>query len=216
MQDQLKVHGVVLKAMPVGEYDKVLTILTKEKGKISAFSRNARRMNIKLMAVSNPFCTGEFALYPGRNAYTVTGADVQYFFEELRDDMEAMAYGTYFLEIADYYTRENNDEMEMMNLLFFTLRALVKKRISYPLIRAIYECKALVVNGEFPGIPSHMEVCPATALAVERIVTTEPKALYSFDLSKEALEELQEVAQKDLQEILHHTFKSLQFLESLL
>ena len=216
MQEQCKVHGIVVKAMPVGEYDKVLTILTKEKGKISAFSRNARRMNNRLMAASNPFCTGEFSLYPGKSAYTLTGAEVSFFFEELRGDMEATAYGTYFLEIADFYTRENNDEAAMMNLVFYGLRALVKKKLPYPLIRAVFECKALEVNGEFPGIPDGMNVCDATRLAVDTIVKNTPQSLFSFDLSEEALLELQKVASKDMEEILHHTFKSLQFLESLL
>jgi len=121
-------------------------------GKISAFAKGARRQNSPLMGVVNPFSFGQFTLYEGRNSNTLQQASITNYFSELREDVESAYYGMYFLEFADYYTREYNDEVTMLKLLYQTLRVLAKKSIALALIRYIYELKAISINGEAPQV----------------------------------------------------------------
>lgn len=152
MAQMVTVLGMVIAASPMGEYDRRVVLLTKEKGKITAFAKGARRANSNLLAATNSFAFGKFELYEGRNSYTIRQAEIQNFFSEFRTNLEAAWYGMYFLEIADYFTRENNDEKEMLKLLYQTMRALLCASIQNELIRYIFEWKAMVINGEYPDI----------------------------------------------------------------
>ena len=152
MNQGVKVTGMILSAVPIGEYDKRIVILTKEKGKISAFAKGARRPNSALMGVTNPFSFGEFELYEGRTAYNLMQAHITNYFMEFGTDLEGAYYGFYFLEIADYYTREYGDETQMLKLLYQSMRALVSGRINRNLVRYIFELKTLVIQGEFPEV----------------------------------------------------------------
>ncbi len=143
---------MILSATPIGEYDKRLVILTKEKGKISAFAKGARKQNSQLMGVTNPFSFGEFLLYEGRSSYNLMQASISNYFMELSADFEGAYYGFYFMEIADYYTKEYNDEREMLKLLYQSMRALASGKIVRELVRYIFELKTLVVNGEAPEV----------------------------------------------------------------
>lgn len=143
---------MVLSTAPVGEYDRRVVILTKEQGKISAFARGARRPNSPLVGAVNPFSFGEFTMYEGRSSHTIQSVKITNYFSELREDMIGAYYGFYFLEFANYYTKEQNDEREMLKLLYQTMKALTSPHIPNLLIRRIFELKALCINGEGPQV----------------------------------------------------------------
>ena len=115
---------MVLTSVPAGEYDKRVEILTKERGRISGFARGARRPGSPVMAAASPFVFGTFKISEGRSAYQIIGAKVDNYFEKLRADITAACFGSYFMEILQYVTRENNDETALLMLAYQSLRAL--------------------------------------------------------------------------------------------
>lgn len=143
---------MVISASPIGEYDKRVVILTKERGKLSAFAKGARRPQSHLAGSTAPCSFGTFTLYEGRTSYTIHSAEISHYFAELRMDVEAAYYAFYFLEFADYYAKEGNDEREMLKLLFQTMRVLTKRIIPLSLVKNIFELKAISINGEGPQV----------------------------------------------------------------
>jgi len=138
--------------MPIGDYDKRLVILTKEKGKITAFAKGARKPGSAFLACSQPFAFGEFTLYEGRSSYNIMAVDIKNYFEELRRDLEGAYYGFYFCELSDYLTHENEDGSNTLKLLYQSLRALMQENIGNRLVRRIFELRMLLINGVVPQV----------------------------------------------------------------
>ena len=212
MQELVNVTAIVLNSSPIGEYDRRVVLLTKERGKITAFAKGARRQTSKLMAATNLFAFGEFKLYPGRNSYTMTDAQIQNYFEELRIDFEGAYYGMFFLEVCDYYTRENNDEKEFLKLVYQSLKALSVKSLNRKLVQCIFEMKAMVINGEFPGIPAEGNWQESTEYAVSYIMSSSIEKLYTFTVSETVLSELIRIAERYRYHYIDREFKSLEML----
>lgn len=152
MRDAVTLTGIVLSSAPSGEYDKRVVILTKERGKITAFARGARRPNSALLAATGSFAFGTFLLYEGRDAYNLVQANISNYFSELMSDFGAAYYGMYFCELADYFTTENNPELSIMKLLYQSLRALTKKSLNKELVKVIFELKIFTYGGEYPQV----------------------------------------------------------------
>ncbi len=216
MQGITEITGMVLKAEPMNDFDRRVVLLTKERGKISAFARGARKQNSKLLAATNPFCFGTFKLYEGRTSYNVMEAEVTNYFEGLREDYEGAFYGMYFLEVMDYYTRENNDEKEMLKLLYQSLRALMYEGLSNVLVRYIFEMKAMVLSGEFPGMPREGVWEESTCYAVNYITESTVEKLYTFTVTPPVLAQLKEIADDYRCRYIDRPFKSLEIVENIL
>lgn len=149
--------------MPVGDYDRRLTILTKERGKISAFAKGSRKPTSPLLGCSQPFAFGEFTLYEGKSSYNVVNAEISNYFAELREDVESIYYAMYFCEFSCFMTKENLEAGEPLKLLYMTLRALSRPALHKKLVRRIFELRFLAVNGEMPQV-EHCVLCGKTEL----------------------------------------------------
>lgn len=214
MQELSDVTGIVLKCEPIGEYDRRVVILTTERGKISAFAKGARKQGNRLMASTNPFCFGKFKLFEGRSSYSINEAEISNYFEEMRVDFEKACYGMYFLEVMDYYTRENNDEKQMLKLLYQSLRALCSDSYDNRLVRSIFEIKSVILNGEYPGL-GEQQYLDSTVYAAKYIEDSSIEKLYTFSVSEEVLKELTGISEKVINVSVDRKFKSLEILADL-
>lgn len=243
MGQNITLTGMVLSAAPVGEYDRRVTLLTKERGKIAAFARGARRPGSQLMAAGSPFSFGKFEAYEGRSSYTIGKAEISNYFRELAEDVANACYGFYFLEVADYYAGENSDEIHMLKLLYQSLRALEKESLENRLVRRVFELKAMAINGEGPNVFSCLScgskealpwfhvrrggtLCrncgkgekavpldPSALYAMQFILTSSIEKLYTFTLSEGALGNLEQILDEYMKFYVDREFHALKVLK---
>ena len=215
MREQISVTGMVLMTAPVGEYDRRLVILTRGRGKITAFARGVRRPGNQLMAAAAPFVFGKFLLYEGRDAYTLAGAEVENYFREIAGDMEAACYGSYFLELADYYGRENIDATETLLLLYQSLRALLKPSVPNRLVKPVYELKLMEINGEYRELPLG-RLNDSTLYAWQYVLAAPVESLYTFTLTDQVLGEFVRCVEQNKERFIDKTFHSLDILNAVM
>ena len=215
MRDTVELSGVVLYAQPVGEYDRRLVILTRERGKITAFARGARRPKSSLIASTGPFVFARFSLYEGRDAYTLAGVSVSAYFSDLARYMPGVFYGYYFLELADYYGREGIESTGTVYLLYAALKAILREKMPLSLIRAVYELRILVENGDYapPEEPRGMD--PAAYRALHHVSESPAAGLFAFALSENAEAEFAAAVSAAMKRAVDKTFKSLAVIENL-
>ncbi len=210
----IQVTGIVLSSSPVGDYDKRVVLLTRERGKLHAFARGARRPGSPLMAGIRPFSFGVFTLYEGRSSYTVKQLSISNYFEEVTSDMERVFLGSYFLEFADYYSRENGDEFPTLKLLYQTLRALSKDSLDNRLVRLVYELRMMAMNGDLD--PSCFSGLGKTGqFALDFIIRTPVEKLYTFTLSEEVFSQMQSAQAQNKKRYITKVFHSEEVLNSM-
>lgn len=235
MTGEVKVHGIVLSSMPIGEYDRRITILTAEKGKISAFAKGARKPTSAFSACSQGFTYGEFSLYEGRDSYNLMRIEHPNYFSELRTDLDGMYYGMYFCELAGSLTREGADEEGQLKLLYVALLALTKGIMPKQLIRSVYELRCMAEYGEAPvaegrlysgrrnGLVNDVQVgsgsgnnefmvSESTLYTVQYIIGTPVKKLFGFTVSDEVLGELTRICKDFMERHMDRPLRSLEML----
>ena len=152
MDNSITFTGLILTAKNTGDYDKWITILTKERGRIGAFVRGARRPKSQVLAAGSAMVYGTFSAYEGRDSISITGCDIKEHFSGIKNNIDLLWYATYFLEVADYYAREGMDERERLRLLYRSILALGEDAFSPEHVRMVYEFKTMVINGDAPNV----------------------------------------------------------------
>lgn len=148
----IKMSGIIISENNLGDYDKMLTMLTPGLGKISCVAKGARRPKSALLAGTQLFCFGEYLMYKGANTYNINSCDTIEVFYNLRTDLDKLNYAIEITKIIRNVTEENENCYKILQLFLNTLYTLSETNKNPELIICIFKLKLLCLLGFTPRI----------------------------------------------------------------
>ncbi len=148
----LKVQGLVLRRTEYNDHDVLLTILTKNHGKLTAKARGLRRKNSPLTAQCQLLAFSEFTLFEYRGMYTINEASSIELFLDLRRDLTRLSLGTYFAQVSEVLSQEDLPTPDLQSLVLNCLFALSKLGQDEPKVKAVFELRAACIAGFYPDL----------------------------------------------------------------
>ena len=219
----IKVKGVVIAENNMGDFDKMITLLTPN-GKIGCSARGARRPKSQLMAGTQFLCFGEYMLFKGSSTYTLNSCETIELFYDIRTDLDKLEAAAHITKIIQDVTDENQNTYKIMQLYLNTLYVLANTDKNIPFTEAIFKIKLLTLLGFAPRVEkccicgekevTHfslkdsgvkctscsrqdtgaIQISASTWQALKYIVLDPAKKLYSFEISEENQKQLEIIA----------------------
>lgn len=241
----LKTQGLVLREVAYKDTDKLLTVLTRDHGKMTLKARGVRRNGSPLKAPCQLLACSEFTIFEYRGMSTINEAQTVELFPELRSDLELLALGAYFAQVAEVLSQEDFPTPDLLSLTLNALYALGKLQKPQLLVKAVFEFRAACQAGYTPdlescricgnpepdrfvlregclecaGCRSAEGIClpltPGTLAAMRHIAVCPPSKLFSFQLSQDSLQALSGITESYLSTQLERSFSTLDFYKSL-
>lgn len=148
----LTIQAIVLRVTDYNDRDALLTVLSRNHGKLTVKARGLRRKNSPLIAPCQLLAYGEFTLFEYKGQYTVNEAHSIELFQGLRRDLPKLSLGTYFAQVADVLSQEDLPNPELQSLLLNCLFALSKLNEPEWKIKAVFELRAASIGGYMPDL----------------------------------------------------------------
>ena len=152
-----KCEGIVLRTTDYGETNKIVTLYTREWGKIGVMARGAKKPKSRLSAITQPFTYGSFLLQKGSGLGNLQQGEIITPLRAIREDIFLTAYASYVVELTDKSTDEKKSNPFIFELLCQTLTYL-NDGYDPEILKNIYEMKMLPVLGLHP-ILNQCAVC---------------------------------------------------------
>ena len=145
--------GVVLRTHKLGEADRIITLLTRERGLVRAVAKGVRKTSSRFGGRLEPFMHVDLQLAEGRSLDIITQVEtLNPFARDLGSDYPAYTAGTAMLETAERLVSEDGEPaVQQVQLLVGALKALVAGRSTPSLILDSYQLRALAVAGFAPS-----------------------------------------------------------------
>ncbi|WP_139490485.1 DNA repair protein RecO [Brevibacillus dissolubilis] len=223
----VKWEGLVIRSVNYGESSKVVTLYTREHGKVGIMARGAKKPKSRLAAVSQLFTHGYYLCKKGAGTGMpdLSQGDIAESFKELRQDLVKTAYAAYIAELLDRLTGDQERNPYLFEMLLLLYRYIDEGRDPEILCR-IFESKMLIVAGIRPHLHSCTScgaerepyvvsitqgglLCPACTLTDPYAVSVTPgtwkllRLFQMFDLERLGDIEVKDSTRNQLRFILH-------------
>jgi DNA repair protein RecO (recombination protein O) len=145
-------EGLVIKESRVGESDRLVTVLTKQKGVLRAFVQRAEKAKSGKLAATRLFSYSRFTIFEGRDKYIIDDAQPMEIFFGLRKDIETLSLGQYFCELAGELAPEGTEAGSFLRLMLNALYILEKGTRQPLVVKAAAEMRMLSMAGYMPNL----------------------------------------------------------------
>jgi DNA repair protein RecO (recombination protein O) len=157
-----KVEGIVIRSTDYGEGNKIITLFTRQAGKMSIMARGARKTKSRFTVAAQLFTYGEYTTFGSGNMPSLTSVDVIDSYSSLQRDLMNMSYASYIIELLSKVADERDPNPFVFECLKQTLDYIVEGRDA-EIITRIFETKMLILAGSRP----QMEACVVCGRAEE-------------------------------------------------
>ncbi len=144
-------EAVVLGYTPLGEADLLVTMFTRDQGKVRAVGKGARRSISKLVGHLEPLTVVKMSMAHGRSMDIISQAEVINSFSTLKEDLTAITKGQYLAEMVDGFGAEASPNPSLFQLMIDTLRVVEADPESEMALR-YFEFHLLQVSGLMPEL----------------------------------------------------------------
>lgn len=145
-----RTEGIVLRGRDLGEADRILTIITPDRGKVRAVAKGVRKMTSKKAGHLEPFCRCALLLARGRDLDVVAQVETVEAFAHLRDSLDLLGPAYYIAELVDVFAEEEGESRALYDAFTATLVALDVGAEPHAAMRW-FELFILTLNGLAPS-----------------------------------------------------------------
>ncbi|MCP3741356.1 DNA repair protein RecO [Rossellomorea sp. BNER] len=152
-----KCEGIVIRTNQYGESNKIVTIFSREFGKIGVMARGARKPNSRLSSVSQLFTYGHFLFQKSTGLGTLQQGEIISTYRHIREDLFKTAYATYIVDLLDKVTEDKKSDPYLYELLSQTIHY-IDEGYDPDILTNIFEMKMLPILGLYPNV-NQCSVC---------------------------------------------------------
>lgn len=116
------IQGIVIRNQDYGETHKLVTIFSKELGKITAIARGAKKTRSRMSSVTQLFTQGEYLIYLSKGLSTLQQGQIINSYRHIGEDIEKTAYAAYIIELTDKLTDDKERDPFIYDQLVLTLQ----------------------------------------------------------------------------------------------